>query len=75
MCIFMIIWEKDWKAVFLSPVDDQEIIRTVQHFKNKMSTDSSDINMRMIKNIITQIVKPFSHICNVSFQTGVFQAK
>ena len=55
--------------------ENQEIIRTVQHFKNKMSTDCSDINMNMIKNIFTQIVKPFSHICNASFQTGVFSNK
>ena len=38
-------------SIFLSPVDDQEIIRTVQHFKNKMSTDCSDINMNMIKQL------------------------
>ena len=55
--------------MFLSPVDDQEIIRTVQHLKNKMSTDCSDINMNMIKNSF-QIVKPYSHICNASFQNG-----
>ena len=61
--------------MFLSPVDDQEIIRTVQHFKNKMSTDCCDINMSMIKEIIIQIVKPLRHICNVSFQTGVFPVK
>ena len=48
------------------------IIRTVQQFKNKVSTDFTDINMNMDKTIITEIVKPLTHICNVSFQTGVF---
>ena len=58
--------------MFLNHVDDQEIIRTVQHYKNKMSTDYNDITMLMVKQIITQIGRPFAHICNVSFQTRVF---
>ena len=29
----------------------------------------------MVKKIITQIVRPFVHICNVSFHTGVFPDK
>ena len=62
-------------TMFLNPVDDQEIIRTVQNCKNKMSTDYNDINMLMVKKIITQIVRPFVHICNVTFQTGVFPDK
>ena len=61
--------------MFLSPVDDQEIIRTVQNCKNKNSTDYSDINMSLIKNVITKIVQPFGHMCNVSFQTSVFPSK
>ena len=61
--------------MFLSPVDDQEIIRTVQNCKNKKSTNYSDINMSLIKNVITKIVQPFGHICNVSFHTGVFPNK
>ena len=55
-------------TMFLNPVDDQEIIRTVQRCKNKMSTDYNDINMLMVKTIITQIVRPFVH-------TGVFPDK
>ena len=60
--------------MFLSPVDDLEIIRTVQNCKNKRSTDFSDISMSLLKKVIYKklIVKPFAHICNVSFQTGVF---
>ena len=34
-------------SMFLSPVEDQGIIRTVQQFENKMSRDFSDINMNM----------------------------
>ena len=57
--------------MFLSHVDDQDIIRTVQNFKSKMSTDCNDLNMNMVKNITAHIVKPLKHItlCNVS---GIF---
>ena len=36
-------------TMFLNPVDDQDIIRTVQNCKNKISTDYNDINMLMVK--------------------------
>ena len=58
--------------MFLSPVDDQDIIRTVQNVKSKMSTDCNDLNMSMVKNTIAHIVKPLKHICNASFNTGIF---
>ena len=61
--------------MFLDPVDDLEIIRIVQNCKNKRSTDFSDISMSLLKKVISKIVKPFAHICNVSFQTGVFPNK
>ena len=52
-------------TMFLRPVDDLEIIRTVQNFKNKRSFDFSD--MSLLKKIISKIVKPFAHICNLCF--------
>ena len=58
--------------MFLSLVDEQEIIRTVQQIKNKVSTDFTDINMSMVKTIITEIAKTLNHTCNVYFQIGVF---
>ena len=61
--------------MFLSPVEDLELIRTVQHCKSKRSTDYSDINMNLIKKVITKIIKPFSQIYNVSLQTSVFPSK
>ena len=63
--------------MFLSPVGDQDIIRTVQHLKNKMSTDCGGITVNMRTNYYFSNCKkkPFSYICNVSFQTGVFPNK
>ena len=37
-----------------------------------MSTDFNDINMDIVKRVMTNIVKPFSHICNTSFIKGIF---
>ena len=57
--------------MFLSPFDDQNIIRTVKNVKSKMSTDCNDLNMSMVKNITAHIVKPLKYICNVSFNTAI----
>ena len=61
--------------MFLSPVDDLEIIRTIRNCKNKRSTDFSDISVSLLNKVISKIVKPFAHIGDVSFQTGVFPKK
>ena len=37
-----------------------------------MSTDFNDINMDFVKRVMTNIVKPCSHICNTSFISGIF---
>ena len=55
-------------TMFLSPVDDLEIIRTVQNCKNKRSTDFSDISMRLLKKVISKIVKgELKHSCNIPY--------
>ena len=47
------------KSMFLSHVDDQDIVRTVHNCKSKMSTYCNDLNMSMVKNIIARIIKTF----------------
>ena len=39
-------------SMFLSPVDEQEIIRTVQQFKNKVSTDFTFLFIMFINDIV-----------------------
>ena len=56
-------------TLFLGFVDDQISC------KNKRSTDFSDVNTSLLKKVISQIVKPFCHNYNVSFQTGVLPYK
>ena len=38
----------------------------VTYFKNKMSTDVHDIDMSLVKKVISQISKPLTRICNMS---------
>ena len=52
-------------TIFLSPVDDLDIIIAVQTLTNKRSTDLIDISMSLLKKVISKIAKPFAHICNV----------
>ena len=49
------------------------LLELYTNVKSKMSTDCNDLNMSMVKNIIAYIVKHLKHICNVSFNTEIFQ--
>ena len=62
-------------SIFLTPVDGEEVIRTVQNCANKVSFDVDSISMKLIKQIITCVANQFTHICNASFRTGVFPDK
>ncbi len=59
-------------SMFIRGVDEKEILDIVNNCKNKYSTDCNDIDMSLIKSIIEHVVKPFTHICNQSFLTGIF---
>lgn len=73
--------EDEWgfwnqNSIFLRAVEEQEVIDTVSKCKNKTSTDCNDLSsMSLVKNIILTIVKPLTHICNLSFRNGVFPNK
>ena len=53
----------------------KEIIEIVSNFKNKMSSDIHDIDMSIVKKVITKISKPFSRICNMPFKNSKFPEK
>uniref|UniRef100_A0A3Q3LLQ2 Reverse transcriptase domain-containing protein n=1 Tax=Labrus bergylta TaxID=56723 RepID=A0A3Q3LLQ2_9LABR len=63
------------KSMFLTAVEESEIIEIVYKCKNKTSTDYNDIDMRIVKQVIHGIAKPLTHICNLSFKTGKFPRK
>lgn len=62
-------------SMFLSDVEESEIIKMVNNCKSKKSTGYDNIDMAIIKQVIYYIVKPFTHICNSSFKNGVFPNK
>ena len=66
------IIDSNSNTIFLTKIEEKELINVVNKFKNKRSTDCDDIDMSLIKNIIIYIAKPLTHICNQSFQTGIF---
>lgn len=52
--------------MFLRKVEENEILELVSKFKNKKSTDWNGIDMTLVEEVISAIVVPLSHICNLS---------
>ncbi len=72
---FRVYGDRISSTFFLGAVDEKEIIETVRKCKDKTSTDWNDIDMKTVKNVIEEIAKPLTHICNLSFQSGTFLNK
>ena len=49
-------------SMFLNKIEDREILDIVKNFKSKMSTDTYNIDMTIVKNTIPQIVKPLIYL-------------
>jgi len=62
-------------SLFIESVSEREIMNIVLSFKTKKTTDESDIDMVLVKDIIDCIVSPLTYICNQSFSTGIFPSK
>ena len=61
------------QCIFLSSVEESEIIEIVKNWKNKKSTGFDNIlDMTIVKQVIPHIVKPVSYICNMSLTSGIF---
>ena len=61
--------------MFLTATTEEETSKIVNQFDSKISTDSSNIGMIVVKKVFGAICKPFTNICNQSFVTGVFPDK
>ena len=57
-------------CMFLDPVNEQEVLETVNQCKGKSSEDCNNISMNIVKSIAQSVIRPFSHICNLSFLSG-----
>ena len=61
--------------LFLTPVNEEEVIGVVKIWESKTSTDYENISMTVVKKIIKCIAKPITYICNLSFSNGIFPEK
>ena len=59
--IFDYLKNQNDNSMFLSPVDENEVIRVVESCKNKSSTDADGLSMNIVKHIITPIIKPLTN--------------
>uniref|UniRef100_A0A3P9M519 Reverse transcriptase domain-containing protein n=1 Tax=Oryzias latipes TaxID=8090 RepID=A0A3P9M519_ORYLA len=64
--------DRNPSSMFLNPVTENEILKTVRGMKGKLSTDVNGIDMALVKTVISGILKPLEYIFNLSFQTGSF---
>ena len=62
-------------TMFLEPTCANEVVNTINTFQSKNSFDYDGISMHVVKQISELIAEPFSHICNLSFECGVFPEK
>ena len=60
------------QTMYINPVDEHELSRTVKICKSKSSTDNDGLSMKLVKEVYQYIEKPLLHIVNLSFKTAVF---
>lgn len=54
---------------------EKKKIEITTNCKNKTSTGWNDIDGTIVKNVMSELPKPLTHICNLSFQKDTFQYK
>ena len=59
----------------LASVEESEVINVVRNCKKLKSTVYDGIDMIIVKQVIYRIIKPCTHMCNNSFEHGVFPSK
>ena len=59
-------------SMYLFKIEETEVINIVKACKSKTSNDYNRLSMSIVKSVIEYIIKPFTHICNRSFEQGIF---
>ena len=59
-------------SIFLTGITEFEVLKTVKNFKKKKSNDPHGLSMEILMQVIPNIVKPLTYICNKSFLEGCF---
>jgi hypothetical protein len=62
-------------SIYLRPTNKTELLEIVSNFKNKLSNDNDELNMKTIKTIFPTIVVPIEHLINISLTNGFFPTK
>ena len=70
--VYTTMGESNAHTMSLKPVSETELWNTLASCKNKQSTDIENLSMDIVKSTVSAIMKPFVHICNLSFSSGVF---
>ena len=58
-------------SIYFTPTDEVEIAGIIRELKNKHSSGHDSISNVLLKKNLNEIVKPLTHICNLSISTGV----
>ena len=70
--IFDYMNNRNPNSMFMAPVTENEVNNMKKTCKNKTSEDSDNISMSFLKDVFGYVVKPFTYICNLSFECGIF---
>lgn len=62
-------------SIFQGGISKSDVLEVVRKFKNKNEFDDNNIDMLLRKEVIDSVLKLFTYICNLSFQTGNFHDK
>ena len=71
-CFSNFLKEPTLNSIFFSPTSSKEILDIISKFKNGKSPGFDDIDPTVIKQVSPFIVKPLTHIFNLSLSTGIF---
>jgi len=59
-------------SMFLSPVSESDVRNCILGLKPKSAEDAHGLSVKLIKININSLVKPLTHLVNLSFASGVF---
>ena len=57
--------------MFLEPIEPSHVLDVVNKLKSQTSSGHDDVSSKLIKESIHEIVNPFTHILNCSFNIGI----
>ena len=59
-------------SIFIEPVSPSDVLKATNRLKPKTSSGHDELSTKLMKETISLILEPITHIINVSFDTGIF---